>query len=199
MNVDFNKNPDGLVPAIIQDVSTNKVLMLGYMNSESLKKTIETKLVTFFSRTKQRLWTKGEESGNVLNLIDIKLDCDSDSLLIKVNPVGPTCHKGSDTCWNETNEASFGFISKLEDTIASRIESKESETSYVASLFAKGINKVAQKVGEEAVEVVIEAKDDNDDLFLEESADLLFHYLMLLQAKGFKLNNVVSVLKNRQK
>jgi phosphoribosyl-ATP pyrophosphohydrolase/phosphoribosyl-AMP cyclohydrolase len=199
MNVDFNKSPDGLVPAIIQDASTSKVLMLGYMNAEALKKTIETKLVTFFSRTKQRLWTKGEESGNVLNLVDIKLDCDSDSLLIQVNPKGPTCHKGTDTCWNETNTESYGFISKLEDTIASRIKNADSETSYVASLFAKGINKVAQKVGEEAVEVVIEATDKNDDLFLEESADLLFHYLMLLQAKGFRLNNVVSVLKDRQK
>ncbi|MBC3846257.1 bifunctional phosphoribosyl-AMP cyclohydrolase/phosphoribosyl-ATP diphosphatase HisIE [Winogradskyella echinorum] len=199
MNVDFNKNPDGLVPAIIQDATTNTVLMLGYMNAEALKKTIETKLVTFFSRTKQRLWTKGEESGNVLNLVDIKLDCDSDSLLIKVNPKGPTCHKGTDTCWNETNEASYGFISKLENTITSRIKAGESEKSYVASLFAKGINKVAQKVGEEAVEVVIEAKDNNDELFLEESADLLFHYLMLLQAKGYKLNDVVDVLKSREK
>jgi phosphoribosyl-ATP pyrophosphohydrolase/phosphoribosyl-AMP cyclohydrolase len=199
MNVDFNKSPDGLVPAIIQDVSTSKVLMLGYMNDEALQKTIESKLVTFFSRTKQRLWTKGEESGNVLNLVDIKLDCDSDALLIKVNPKGPTCHKGSDTCWNETNQQSFGFISKLEDTITSRIENADSEKSYVASLFAKGINKVAQKVGEEAVEVVIEAKDNNDELFLEESADLLFHYLMLLQAKGFKLDDVVRVLKGRHK
>ena len=199
MNVDFNKSPDGLVPAIIQDIASNKVLMLGYMNAEALKKTLETKLVTFFSRTKQRLWTKGEESGNVLNLIDITLDCDSDSLLVKVDPKGPTCHKGTDTCWNETNTESYGFISHLEDTIASRIESANSEKSYVASLFAKGINKVAQKVGEEAVEVVIEAKDDNDELFLEESADLLFHYLMLLQAKGFKLKDVVSVLKTREK
>ncbi len=199
MNVDFNKNPDGLVPAIIQDANTHKVLMLGYMNAEALKQTIDTKLVTFFSRTKQRLWIKGEESGNVLSLIDIKLDCDSDSLLIKVNPQGPTCHKGSDTCWNETNQESFGFISKLEDTIESRIKAGDSEKSYVASLFAKGINKVAQKVGEEAVEVVIEAKDNNDDLFLEESADLLFHYLMLLQAKGFRVEDVVSILKNRQK
>ena len=195
MNVDFNKNPDGLVPAIIQDVTTNKVLMLGYMNDKALKKTIETNLVTFFSRTKQRLWTKGEESGNVLNLVGIKLDCDSDSLLIRVNPKGPTCHKGSDTCWNEANDASYGFISQLEDTIESRIKSADSEKSYVASLFAKGINKIAQKVGEEAVEVVIEAKDNNDKLFLDESADLLFHYLMLLQAKGFKLNDVVSVLR----
>ncbi|GAB4163963.1 MAG: bifunctional phosphoribosyl-AMP cyclohydrolase/phosphoribosyl-ATP diphosphatase HisIE [Winogradskyella sp.] len=199
MNVDFNKNPDGLVPAIIQDASTNTVLMLGYMNNEALQKTLETKLVTFFSRTKQRLWTKGEESGNVLNLVDIKLDCDSDSLLIKVNPKGPTCHKGTDTCWNEKNKTSYGFISHLEDTIESRVKAGDSEKSYVASLFAKGINKVAQKVGEEAVEVVIEAKDNNDDLFLEESADLLFHYLMLLQAKGFRLNDVVNVLKGREK
>ena len=197
MNVDFNKNPDGLVPAIIQDNSTDKVLMLGYMNAEALKKTIESKLVTFFSRTKQRLWTKGEESGNVLNLVDIKLDCDSDSLLIKVNPKGPTCHKGTDTCWNQDNVTSYGFISELESTIESRINAADSEKSYVASLFAKGINKIAQKVGEEAVEVVIEAKDDNDHLFLEESADLLFHYLMLLQAKGFKINDVVSVLQGR--
>ena len=197
MNVDFNKSPDGLVPAIIQDALTNKVLMLGYMNADALKKTIESKLVTFFSRSKQRLWTKGEESGNVLNLVDIKLDCDSDSLLIKVNPKGPTCHKGSDTCWNETNNESYGFISNLEHTIATRIKSGDSEESYVASLFAEGINKIAQKVGEEAVEVIIEAKDNNDGLFLDESADLLFHYLMLLQAKGFKLNDVVSVLKER--
>ncbi|SDR75679.1 phosphoribosyl-ATP pyrophosphatase /phosphoribosyl-AMP cyclohydrolase [Winogradskyella sediminis] len=197
MNVDFNKNPDGLVPAIIQDDCTNKVLMLGYMNAEALNKTIDTQLVTFFSRSKQRLWTKGEESGNVLHLIDIKLDCDSDALLIKVNPKGSTCHKGTDTCWNEDNENTYGFISKLEETIASRIKAKESEKSYVASLFAKGINKIAQKVGEEAVEVVIEAKDDNDELFLEESADLLFHFLMLLQAKGFKMNDVASVLYRR--
>ena len=199
MNVDFNKNPDGLVPAIIQDNSTEKVLMLGYMNAEALKKTLESNLVTFFSRTKQRLWTKGEESGNVLNLVDIKLDCDSDSLLIKVNPKGPTCHKGTDTCWNQDNVTSYGFISELESTIESRINAADSEKSYVASLFAKGINKIAQKVGEEAVEVVIEAKDDNDHLFLEESADLLFHYLMLLQAKGFKIDDVVSVLKLRNK
>ena len=199
MNVDFDKNPDGLVPAVIQDAKTNKVLMLGYMNNNALQKTIETKLVTFFSRTKQRLWTKGEESGNVLHLVDLKLDCDSDSLLIKVNPNGPTCHKGTDTCWNETNEQTYGFITNLEDTITSRVESADSQKSYVASLFAKGINKIAQKVGEEAVEVVIEAKDNNDELFLAESADLLFHYLMLLQAKGFKLNDVVSVLQKRER
>ncbi|AEH02280.1 bifunctional phosphoribosyl-AMP cyclohydrolase/phosphoribosyl-ATP diphosphatase HisIE [Lacinutrix sp. 5H-3-7-4] len=199
MNIDFNKNNDGLVPAIIQDATTKNVLMLGYMNEEAFNKTKDTKLVTFFSRSKNRLWTKGEESGNVLNLVDIKLDCDNDTLLIQVNPKGPTCHKGSDTCWNDTNAENFGFISKLENTIESRVKAGDSEKSYVASLFAKGINKVAQKVGEEAVEVVIEAKDDNDNLFLNESADLLFHYLMLLQAKGFKLNDVVNVLKGREK
>lgn len=199
MNIDFNKNKDGLVPAIIQDATTKNVLMLGYMNEEAFKKTKETNLVTFFSRTKNRLWTKGEESGNVLNLVEMKLDCDNDTLLVSVNPKGPTCHKGSDTCWNESNDQLFGFISKLENTITSRIENADSEKSYVASLFAKGINKIAQKVGEEAVEVVIEAKDNNDDLFIDESADLLFHYLMLLQAKGFKLNDVVEVLKRREK
>ncbi|NRD23565.1 bifunctional phosphoribosyl-AMP cyclohydrolase/phosphoribosyl-ATP diphosphatase HisIE [Winogradskyella litoriviva] len=199
MNVDFNKSPDGLVPAVIQDAATNKILMLGYMDANALKKTIDTKLVTFFSRSKQRLWTKGEESGNVLNLVDIKLDCDSDALLVKASPEGPTCHKGTDTCWNESNIQTYGFISELEETIASRIKAGNSEKSYVASLFEKGINKIAQKVGEEAVEVVIEAKDSNDDLFLEESADLLFHYLMLLQAKGFKMNDVVDVLKKRNK
>ena len=199
MNISFNKNNDGLVPAIIQDATTKNVLMLGYMNEEALKKTQDTKLVTFFSRTKNRLWTKGEESGNVLNLVDVKLDCDNDTLLITVNPKGPTCHTGSDTCWNEANTESYGFLTKLENTIQSRVEVGNTEKSYVASLFAKGINKVAQKVGEEAVEVVIEAKDNNDDLFLNESADLLFHYLMLLQAKGFKLEDVVKVLKERDK
>ena len=199
MNINFNKNNDGLVPAIIQDATTKNVLMLGYMNEEAFLKTSETKLVTFFSRTKNRLWTKGEESGNVLNLVEIKLDCDNDTLLISVNPNGPTCHKGSDTCWNEENKQNFGFISKLENTIEDRIRNADSQKSYVASLFEKGINKIAQKVGEEAIEVVIEAKDNNDELFLEESADLLFHYLMLLQAKGFKLNDVVEVLKSREK
>ncbi len=198
MNIDYNKN-NGLVPAIIQDVNTNKILMLGYMNEAALQKTIDTKLVTFFSRTKQRLWTKGEESGNVLNLIGMRLDCDNDTLLVQVIPEGPTCHKGDDTCWNEENIATFGFLSKLESTIENRKNDPNQDTSYVASLFAKGINKIAQKVGEEAVEVVIEAKDDNDQLFLDESADLLFHYMILLQAKGFKLNDVVNVLEHRQK
>ena len=199
MTIDFNKNNDGLVPAVIQDATTKNVLMLGYMNEEAFNKTKDTKLVTFFSRTKNRLWTKGEESGNVLNLVDIKLDCDNDTLLIQVKPKGPTCHTGNDTCWNESNSENFGFISKLENTIESRVAAGNTEKSYVASLFASGINKVAQKVGEEAVEVVIEAMDNKDDLFLSESADLLFHYLMLLQAKGFKLNDVVDVLKGREK
>ena len=199
MKIDFNKNKDGLVPAIIQDAITKNVLMLGYMNEEAFNKTQETKLVTFFSRTKNRLWTKGEESGNVLNLVDLKLDCDNDSLLILVQPNGPTCHQGSDTCWNEENSQSYGFFSTLEDTIKERVANKDTQKSYVASLFSKGINKVAQKVGEEAVEVVIEAMDDNDELFLYESADLLFHYLMLLQAKGFTLKDIEAELKNRQK
>lgn len=198
MNIDI-KSSHGLIPAIIQDSETKNVLMLGYMNEESIKKTIETQKVTFFSRSKQRLWTKGEESGNFLNLISIKNDCDGDTLLIQAKPVGPTCHTGADTCWQEENKENFGFISSLEKTIATRRENADAEKSYVASLFEKGINKIAQKVGEEAVEVVIEAKDNNDDLFLSESADLLFHYLILLQAKGFQLNDVVQVLKKRQK
>ena len=198
MNIDI-KSAHGLIPAIIQDSETKNVLMLGYMNEESLQKTIETQKVTFFSRSKQRLWTKGEESGNFLNLVDIKNDCDGDTLLIQAKPVGPTCHTGADTCWQEENKENFGFLSNLENTIKIRRENADSEKSYVASLFEKGINKIAQKVGEEAVEVVIEAKDDNDDLFLSESADLLFHYLILLQAKGFQLNDVVDILKKRQK
>ena len=198
MTIDFNKNKDGLVPAIIQDATTKNVLMLGYMNEAAFNKTTETGKVTFFSRSKQRLWTKGEESGNVLNVVDIKVDCDNDTLLIQANPEGPTCHKGSDTCWNESNNQTFGFISELESIIQNRKENPENKESYVSSLFQKGINKIAQKVGEEAVEVIIEAKDNNNDLFINESADLLFHYLILLQAKGFKLDDVVEVLKNRQ-
>ena len=199
MKINFNKTPDNLIPAIIQDSETKNVLMLGYMNQEALDQTLTTNKVTFFSRTKNRLWTKGEESGNFLELVSIKEDCDNDTLLVKVKPAGPTCHTGSDTCWQESNNQDFGFISKLENTIAIRKANADAEKSYVASLFAKGINKIAQKVGEEAVEVVIEAKDNNDDLFLSESADLLFHYLILLQAKGFELNDVVEVLKNREK
>lgn len=204
MKINFNKNNDGLVPAIIQDNSTKNVLMLGYMNEEAFLKTSETKKVTFFSRTKNRLWTKGEESGNFLELVSIKNDCDSDTLLVMVNPSGPTCHKGTDTCWGESNEPNFGFISELEGIIEKRkkisevtSELREDKSSYVVSLFDAGINKIAQKVGEEAIETVIEAKDDNDYLFLNESADLLFHYLILLQAKGFSLRDIVKVLEER--
>lgn len=197
MKIDFNKNKDGLVPAIIQDFETKNVLMLGYLNEEAYAKTVELNKVTFFSRSKNRLWTKGEESGNFLEVVDIKIDCDNDSLLIKVKPFGNVCHTGSDTCWNEKNEASYGFLSELEQTIEDR-KKNPTQKSYVASLFEKGINKIAQKVGEEAVEVVIEAKDNNDNLFLNESADLLFHYLILLQAKGFRLQDVEKVLKSRK-
>ncbi|MDA7558772.1 bifunctional phosphoribosyl-AMP cyclohydrolase/phosphoribosyl-ATP diphosphatase HisIE [Flavobacteriaceae bacterium] len=196
MNVTFNN--EGLIPAIIQDKETNKVLMLGYMNKASLKQTIETRNVTFFSRKKERLWIKGETSGNFLKLVSISHDCDNDALLIKVNPMGPTCHKGTDTCWRESNTQEFGFLSLLEDIINDRKSNEQNQKSYVASLFLKGLNAIAQKVGEEAVEMVIEAKDDNDTLFLNESADLLFHYLILLSAKNFKLNDVVTVLKSRQ-
>ena len=199
MKIDFSKNPDGLVPAIIQDAQTKNVLMLGYMNQEAVDKTLKTGKVTFFSRSKNRLWTKGEESGNFLKLVDIKNDCDNDSLLIQVNPLGPTCHTGTDTCWKEENIPSYGFLSKLEQVIEDRRTNADTSSSYVAKLFSKGINKVAQKVGEEAVEVVIEAKDNNDNLFLNESADLLFHYLMLLQAKGYRLNDIVNTLKEREK
>ena len=195
MNLDFNKNKDGLVPAIIQDDNTHKVLMLGYLSKESLSLTLGTDVVHFYSRTKQRIWKKGEESGNELKVISIKEDCDNDTVLIKVNPVGPVCHKGDDTCFKEINE-STNFIEKLESVIEDR-KINPSNSSYVSSLFKKGTNKIAQKVGEEAIELVIESKDNNDDLFLNESADLLFHYLILLQEKGFKINDVVNVLKSR--
>ena len=195
MNLDFSKNKDGLVPAIIQDNTTHNVLMLGYLNQESLSLTLSTDVVHFYSRTKQRIWKKGEESGNELKVVSLKEDCDKDTVLIKVNPVGPVCHKGDDTCFEDSN-VSDDFISTLEDIIQDR-RNNPSDSSYVSSLFNKGTNKIAQKVGEEAVELVIEAKDDNDDLFLNESADLLFHYLILLQNKGFKINDVINVLKNR--
>jgi len=198
MQVDFSKSPDGLVPAIIQDAITGKVLMLGYMNQEALDKTLAEKKVTFFSRSKNRLWTKGEESGNFLQLQHAAIDCDADTLLLKVHPAGPTCHTGADTCWNEVNKDAASFLSNLEQVIRDRKENP-TDKSYTASLFAKGINKVAQKVGEEAVELVIEAKDNNDHLFINEAADLLFHYLILLQAKGFTLEDVVSTLKDRHK
>jgi phosphoribosyl-AMP cyclohydrolase / phosphoribosyl-ATP pyrophosphohydrolase len=195
VNIDFNKYKDGLVPAVIQDHQTQKVLMLGFMNAESLQKTMETGKVTFFSRSKQRLWTKGEESGNFLELRSVASDCDNDTLLIKVHPTGPVCHTGSDTCWNERNHPE-DFLLYLEDIIRLRKESND-ENSYVRSLFLKGINKIAQKVGEEAVELVIEAKDNDDEKFLNEAADLLFHYLVLLNTKGFNLQNVKDILKQR--
>ena len=194
MNLNYNKYKDGLVPAIIQDASTGKVLMLGFMNEEALNTTISTEKVTFFSRTKNRLWTKGEESKIYLHVKDIFEDCDNDTLLIKAIPDGPVCHTGADTCWNEKNEKDF--ISHLEDVIASR-KSGGDENSYVKKMFGKGLNKIAQKVGEEAVEMVIEAKDDDRDLFLGEAADLLFHYLLLLNAKGHNLQDVIAVLRER--
>jgi len=199
MNINFTKYADGLVPAIVQDASTKNVLMLGFMNQAAVDATISLKKVTFFSRSKNRLWTKGEESGHHLNYLSMSLDCDEDTLLIQANPVGPVCHTGADTCWGEENTIeSHDFLVHLEQVIEQR-KNAAPDSSYVASLFAKGINKIAQKVGEEAVELVIEAKDQNNELFLDESADLLFHYLMLLQAKGFKLSDVVKILKMRHK
>ena len=195
MKVDFSKYADGLVPAVIQDDITGKVLMLGFMNEEALAKTQELQKVTFFSRSKNRLWTKGEESGNFLLLKEIKADCDNDTLLIKVNPVGPVCHTGADTCWNEKN-TDDNFLFQLEAIIAER-KNNPSEKSYTSSLFEKGINKIAQKVGEEAIELVIEAKDNNEGLFKNEAADLLFHYLILLQAKGHTLSEIQDVLISR--
>ncbi len=195
MIIDFKKYRDGLVPAIVQDYNTHKVLMLGFMNEEALQKTEQTGCVTFFSRRKKRLWTKGEESGNFLELKSIAADCDNDTLLIKAHPLGPVCHTGADTCWSEKNH-SDEFLIYLEEIINLR-KNVPPEESYVSNLLSKGINKVAQKVGEEAVELVIESKDDNDDLFLNEAADLLFHYLILLNAKGFKLQNVIDILQKR--
>ncbi|MEO6230858.1 MAG: bifunctional phosphoribosyl-AMP cyclohydrolase/phosphoribosyl-ATP diphosphatase HisIE [Ferruginibacter sp.] len=197
MTIDFKKYSDGLVPAIIQDASTAKVLMLGFMNEEALAKTQELQQVTFYSRTKKRLWTKGEESGNFLIVKDIKADCDNDTLLIKVVPVGPVCHTGADTCWDEKN-TDANFIFKLEEIIADR-KNNPTDVSYTSSLFEKGINKIAQKVGEEAVELVIEAKDNDANLFKNEAADLLFHYLILLQAKGYSLQDITSILEQRHK
>ncbi len=195
MKPDFTKSPDGLIPVIIQDNITNVVLMLGYMNQEAFDKTQQENRVTFFSRSKNRLWTKGEESGNFLDVNSLLIDCDQDTILIKATPAGPTCHKGSDTCFNEKN-ISPNFLIELETIIRDR-KNNPTDKSYTASLFAKGINKIAQKVGEEAVEVVIEAKDNNDELFKGEAADLLFHYLILLQAKNFTLNDIIQVLKDR--
>ena len=195
MKIDFKKYPDGLVPAIIQDFKTHKVLMLGFMNDAALQKTMSEGKVTFYSRSKQRLWTKGEESGNHLMVKEVLSDCDDDTLLIKAEPLGPTCHTGADTCWSERNH-SEDFLFYLEEIIRLRTAGND-EKSYVRQLFSKGINKIAQKVGEEAVELVIEAKDNNKELFLGEAADLLFHYLLLLNAKGHNLQDVISVLKER--
>jgi phosphoribosyl-ATP pyrophosphohydrolase/phosphoribosyl-AMP cyclohydrolase len=198
MKPDFSKSPDQLIPAIVQDAKTHKVLMLGYMNEAAFEATQKTQKVTFYSRSKQRLWTKGEESGNFLNVSSLNLDCDQDSVLIYAHPEGPTCHLGTDTCWGEQNTNDLSFLSALEAIIAER-KASDAPNSYVASLFKVGINKIAQKVGEEAVETVIEAKDNDDALFLNESADLLFHYLILLQAKGFTLSDIVQTLASRNR
>jgi phosphoribosyl-ATP pyrophosphohydrolase/phosphoribosyl-AMP cyclohydrolase len=197
LNMDFNKFSDGLMPAIIQDEETRRVLMLGYMNLEAFNETMSSGKICFFSRSKGRLWTKGEESGNFLYLKSFALDCDQDALLFKVDPAGPVCHTGADTCWDEVNVAE-DFLVHLEGIIELR-KNSDDENSYIRSLFKKGINKIAQKVGEEAVEVVIEAKDNDDDKFLNESADLLFHYLLLLNSKGFNLAQVKDILKQRYK
>jgi phosphoribosyl-ATP pyrophosphohydrolase/phosphoribosyl-AMP cyclohydrolase len=196
MTVDFKKYTDGLAPAIVQDSRTQKVLMLGFMNEEALNRTVKEGKVTFYSRSKGRLWTKGEESGNFLLLKHIAVDCDEDALLIKAEPLGPVCHTGADTCWNEKNGRE-DFLFYLEEIIQSRKQAGADSNSYVASLFAKGINKIAQKLGEEAIELVIEAKDQNEKLFLNEAADLLFHYLILLNAKGYNLQDVTDVLQRR--
>jgi phosphoribosyl-ATP pyrophosphohydrolase/phosphoribosyl-AMP cyclohydrolase len=195
MVINFKKYADGLVPAIVQDDSTSKVLMLGFMNEEALEKTKVSGKVTFFSRSKKRLWTKGEESGNFLLLKNILIDCDGDTLLVKAEPLGPVCHTGSDTCWNESNK-NADFLFYLEDII-NRRKKRSPDESYVASLFDKGINKISQKVGEEAIELIIESKDNNEALFLNEAADLLFHYLVLLNAKEHNLHDVIDVLQTR--
>lgn len=199
MTVNFDKDPSGLVPAIIQDKDSGAVLMLGYMNREALKKTLETNKVTFYSRSRKRLWTKGEESGNFLNVYQILEDCDRDTLLIRVMPDGPVCHTGTDTCWGEENPTADNFLEILEAVIGERRQQTGSEGSYIAGLFQKGINAIAQKVGEEAVETIIEAKDSDDIRFLNESADLLFHLLILLNAKGYALRDVTAVLRERHK
>ena len=196
MKPDFSKYADGLMPAIIQDAVSNKVLMLGFINEEAFAKTKADGKVTFFSRSKQRLWTKGETSNNFLLVKEIITDCDNDTLLIKASPTGPVCHTGADTCFNETN-SSFS-LEKLENIIADR-KNNPSASSYTSSLFSKGINKIAQKVGEEAVELVIESKDDNKEKFLSEAADLLYHYLILLKAKNYTLADVIKVLSQRHK
>jgi phosphoribosyl-ATP pyrophosphohydrolase/phosphoribosyl-AMP cyclohydrolase len=196
MKIDFDKNSVGLVPAIIQDEETKNVLMLGYMNKEALDLTLESEKVHFFSRSKNRIWMKGEESGNFLNLISLKPDCDNDSILIKVKPQGPTCHKGDDTCWGEKNE--LNYIDYIQDLIDDRILNSDKK-SYISNLVSKGIDKIAQKVGEEATETIIEAKNSDESRFLNESADLFFHFLILLKYKKFNFENVVDILKSRIK
>ena len=197
MNINFKKYSDSLAPAIVQDNTTGKVLMLGFMNEEALNKTLDEGKVTFFSRSKSRLWTKGEESGNTLIVKDVLPDCDNDAILIKAEPTGPVCHTGADTCWNEKNESEpVAFLTYLEGIIESR-KAGNDDNSYVKKMFDKGLNKIAQKVGEEAVEMIIEAKDTDEDLFLGEAADLLFHYLLLLNAKGFNLRKVIAILQKR--
>lgn len=198
LEVEFGKYADGLAPAIVQDSVTDKVLMLGFMNREALDKTMSDGKITFYSRSRKKLWTKGEESGNFLLLKGIAVDCDRDTLLIKALPLGPVCHTGADTCWNEKNHKE-DFLVCLEEIIENRRRQAVPDQSYVAGLFSKGINKIAQKVGEEAVELVIEAKDHDDALFLNEAADLLFHYLILLNAKGYNLQDVVEILQRRHK
>jgi phosphoribosyl-ATP pyrophosphohydrolase/phosphoribosyl-AMP cyclohydrolase len=197
LNINFSKYPDSLAPAVIQDNSTSKVLMLGFMNEEALNKTLSEGKVTFFSRSRNRLWTKGEESGNTLFVRSVLSDCDNDTILIKADPAGPVCHTGADTCWNEKNEREpADFLTYIEGVIESR-KAGNDENSYVKKMFGKGINKIAQKVGEEAVELIIEAKDSDEELFLGEAADLLFHYLLLLNAKGFNLQKVITILQKR--
>lgn len=196
MTINFDKSPDGLIPAIIQDAETGKVLMLGYMNREAYDKTASEKIVTFFSRSKQRLWTKGETSSNFLHVRDMLVDCDGDTLLIKADPAGPVCHTGADTCFDEVNQGKGQFLNYLQNIIHDR-KVNPSEKSYTTTLFNRGVNKIAQKVGEEAVELVIEAKDENDDLFKGEAADLLFHFLVLLEQKNMTLDDIVAVLKSR--
>lgn len=197
MDIDFNKG-DGLVPAIVQDSVTKTVLMLGYMNEESYNKTIETKKITFYSRSRNELWTKGETSGNFLDLEDIKVDCDNDTLLIKAKPRGPVCHTGNDTCFAENNKQGIEFLEYLQDFIEQR-KKEMPQGSYTTKLFTKGVNTIAQKVGEEAVETIIEAKDHNDDLFLNEASDLVYHLIVLLTERGYRLDDVAKVLKSRHK
>ena len=197
MKIDFEKSPDGLVPTVVQDAETQKVLMLGYMNQAAFEQTRKTELVTFFSRSRQKLWTKGETSGNFLRVEKISIDCDEDTILIKAHPAGAVCHTGAETCFDEKNE-SENFLFALEKVIEERKQNR-SDDSYTSKLFEKGINKIAQKVGEEAFELVIEAKDNDADLFKNEAADLLFHYLVLLAAKNVSLQEVIEILASRKK